>query len=327
MAYITISRDNFHYNLQQINKLVSLDKIAVVLKDNAYGHGLEIIAQLSQEYGIKHSVVKSIKEANIIKEYFETILILNDKPIEDDKFYFAINNIDRLKSANSRAKIELKIDTGMHRNGIDMAQVDEAINIIKENNLNLVGVMSHTKSSDDLSSELFWQEKNFDKVLAKFKAFSNIRTHLYNSSAILRNKQSKYTIIRVGIAIYGYNELSYIFNPIKLKPILSLYAVKNTTRYLSFNNRIGYGGDGNNDGVISTYDIGYGDGWLRDTKDIYIDEDIKIIGRVSMDFISINSKDNELCILNDAQKVAKYCNTISYEIVTNLNANIERRII
>jgi len=226
MAYITISRDNFYYNLQQINKLVSLNKIAVVLKDNAYGHGLEIMARLSQEYGIKHSVVKSIKEANLTKEYFETILILNDKPIEDDKFYFAINSMEALKSLNNKAKIELKIDTGMHRNGIDITQIDEAIDVINSNNLNLVGVMSHTRSSDELSSELFWQEKIFDIVLKKFIDFPNIRTHLYNSSAVLRNKKSKYDIIRVGIGIYGYNELSTIFTPIKLKPVLSLYTIR-----------------------------------------------------------------------------------------------------
>ncbi len=327
MAYITISRDDFHYNLQQINKLVSLDKIAIVLKDNAYGHGLEIIAKLSQEYGIKHCVVKSIYEANLIKNYFETILILNDKPIEDDKFYFAINSMEALERVNNRAKIELKVDTGMHRNGIDMAQINKAIEIIKDKNLNLVGIMSHTRSSDELSSELFWQEKNFDIVLEKFREFDNIRTHLYNSSAILRNKHSKYDIIRVGIGVYGYNELATIFTPIKLKPILSLYATKTTTRYLSSNSRVGYGGDGNYSGVISTYDIGYGDGWLRDTKDIYLYKNIKIIGRVSMDFISINSQKDELCILDNAQKVAKYCNTISYEILTNLNPNINRRVI
>jgi len=327
MAYITISKDNFYHNLQEINRLVALDKIAIVLKDNAYGHGLEIIAKLSYEYGIKHCVVKSIYEAKKIKEYFETILILNDTPIEDNKFYFAINSMEALKSINNRAKIELKVDTGMHRNGIDMAQVDKAINIIKDRNLNLVGVMSHTKSSDELSSELFWQEKNFDMVLDKFKEFSNIRTHLYNSSAILRNKYSKYDIIRVGIGAYGYNELDKVFNPIKLNPVLSLYTKRTTSRYLKSNSRVGYGGDGKCDGVVSTYDIGYGDGWLRDTKDIYIDKKTQIIGRVSMDFISINSKENEICILSDAKKIAKYCNTISYEILTNLNPNIERRVI
>ncbi len=327
MAYIKISRDNFYYNLQQIQKLVALNKIAIVLKDNAYGHGLEIMAKLSQEYGIKHCVVKSIKEANLIKEYFETILILNDKPIEDERFSFAINSMDLLKRVNNRAKIELKVDTGMHRNGIDMVQVNEAIKIINHKKLNLVGVMSHTRSSDELSSELFWQEKNFDKVLEKFKKFNNIRTHLYNSSAILRNKHSKYDMIRVGIGAYGYNELSMIFTPIKLKSVLSLYTIKTATRYLDNNSRVGYGGDGEVSGVVSTYDIGYGDGWLRDTKDMDIDKNIKIIGRVSMDFISINSDRNELCILSDAQKVATYCNTISYEIVTNLNSNIKRRVI
>ena len=64
MATITLNKENFFYNLNQIAlKTGSVEKIAVVLKDNAYGHGLELMAGLAHEFGIKHAVVKNVKEA------------------------------------------------------------------------------------------------------------------------------------------------------------------------------------------------------------------------------------------------------------------------
>jgi alanine racemase len=55
MAFIKINKQNFYHNLNQIAlKTGSVDKIAIVLKDNAYGHGLELMAKLASEFGIKH---------------------------------------------------------------------------------------------------------------------------------------------------------------------------------------------------------------------------------------------------------------------------------
>jgi len=59
MAFITINRHNFHHNLNQIAlKTGSKEKIAIVLKDKAYGHGLVLMAKLASEFGIKHAVVR-----------------------------------------------------------------------------------------------------------------------------------------------------------------------------------------------------------------------------------------------------------------------------
>ena len=81
MAYITLNKNNFFHNLDIItNKTKSKDKIALVLKDNAYGHGLLEIAQMAKEYGITKAVVKNEEEANIIEAYFDYVLILADFP-------------------------------------------------------------------------------------------------------------------------------------------------------------------------------------------------------------------------------------------------------
>ncbi|RLA00152.1 MAG: alanine racemase, partial [Gammaproteobacteria bacterium] len=64
MAFITINKANFYHNLNQIAlQTGSLEKIAIVFKDNAYGHGITLMAKLAAEYGVKQAVVRTLEEA------------------------------------------------------------------------------------------------------------------------------------------------------------------------------------------------------------------------------------------------------------------------
>jgi len=118
--YITINKQNFFNNLEILTKKTkSKDKLAIVLKDNAYGHGLEIMAKLSKEFGLTKAVVQNQTEAKKIESYFEYILVLADIPKEkSDIIRYPINDIKDIKLFPSGTKVELKVDTGMHRNGI-----------------------------------------------------------------------------------------------------------------------------------------------------------------------------------------------------------------
>ncbi|TNF43789.1 MAG: alanine racemase, partial [Epsilonproteobacteria bacterium] len=202
MAFITINKQNFYHNLNQIAlKTGSVEKIAIVLKDNAYGHGLELMGRLASEFGIKHAVVRKTVEAELIKPLFDTVLILGDNIIKDEKYSFTINSLEDIKRAQEGAKVELKVDTGMHRNGITLDEIDEAFDLIKENNLHLTGVMTHFRSADELSSEFFWQQKQFESVKQRVKeaGFTDVRVHSHNSAAILRTKNFDEDLVRVGI--------------------------------------------------------------------------------------------------------------------------------
>ncbi len=334
MAFIKINKQNFYYNLNQIAlKTGSLDKIAIVLKDNAYGHGLKLMAKLASEFGIKHAVVRRTVEAEQIRSLFDTVLILGDSIIKDEIYSFAINCLEDIRQAQKGAKVELKVDTGMHRNGIVLDELDEALVSIRERGLNLTGVMTHFRSSDELSSELFWQQKKFETVKHKVNEseFKNVRFHSHNSAAVLRSKNFYEDLVRVGIGAYGYNELPSFFDKIELKPVLTLYAKKVSTKVLKVGERVGYGGAfiAPNEMMVSTYDLGYGDGWCRgDSVQSYVtSEGLSVLGRVSMDFISLESDKNEICVMNDAQKAAKQFETISYEVTTALSSDIPKKVI
>jgi alanine racemase len=334
MATILISKQNFYYNLNQIAlKTGSVDKIAVVLKDNAYGHGLDIMASLASEFGVKHAVVKNMAEAESVKHLFQSVLILNGSVVKDKICSFAINSLTDIEEAEQGAKVELKVDTGMHRNGIAAKELDLALKMIQKRALELVGVMTHFRSADEMGSEFFWQQKQFGEIKEKVRiaGFEKVRFHSHNSAAVLRSKTFDEDLVRVGISIYGYNELPYPFDEILLKPVMLLSAKKTATRHLKKGERVGYGGDfaAPTAMTVSTYDLGYGDGWRRgDSSHPYVTaEGLPILGRVSMDFIVLESKKEEVLIMNNAQKAAKHFATISYEMTTALSENIKRIIV
>ncbi|MBD3790438.1 MAG: alanine racemase, partial [Campylobacterales bacterium] len=321
MAFITLNRKHFYHNLNQIAlKTGSVEKIAIVLKDNAYGHGIEEMAGLAKEFGIKHAVVKNNKEADRIKSLFESVLILGGTFKADEVCSFAVNALDQIGRIPQNVKVELKVDTGMHRNGIMMHELDLALELITQKRLQLIGVMTHYRSADVLSSELFWQQKNFEIVKGKVRGagFENVRFHSHNSATILRMHHFDEDMVRVGIGAYGYNELPKTYDEIELKPVLSLYASKVASRMLGRGERVGYAGDfeAPQKMIVSTYDLGYGDGWCRgDSSDPYVTaEGLPILGRVSMDLISLASDKEEVCIMDDAQKAARHFKTISYEM-------------
>jgi len=334
MAFIKINKQNFFHNLSQfILKTGSKESIAIVLKDNAYGHGLELMAKFSQEFGLTQAVVKSYNEAKIIKPYFKQILILSDKAVVDDSCSFTLNSLNDIEHAQVGARVELKVDTGMHRNGIAMNKLEEALTLIEKKELILVGVMTHNRSADELSSELFWQQKNFEKVVGVTMShgFKNIRYHSFNSASSLRLPCKEEDIIRLGIGAYGYSELPSIYKTLKLKPVLSLWAKKISTRKLKKGERVGYGGTfiAPKNMTVSTYDLGYGDGWMRSStlEPFITTEGLPILGRVSMDYISIESDKEEICIFSDALSAGKQLETISYEMITQLHVDIERLVV
>jgi alanine racemase len=334
MATITLHRSNFYHNLNQFAlKIGSKDKIAIVLKDNAYGHGILEMAKLSSEFGLTKAVVRKVSEAKLIDVFFEDIIILGGKVEPHPNYSYVVNSLEQLKTLPKDAKIELKIDTGMHRNGIAMDEIDAALSIIKQKEINLNGIMSHYASADELGSEYFFQLQNFRAAKTKiFEAgFENVRFHIDNSAGAIRCSAFEFDLVRLGIGAYGYNHMDDSFDDFALKPVLNLYAKRVATRALEKGQRVGYGGefDAPKDMIVSTYDIGYGDGWRRgDAFNPFITANSgTILGRVSMDFILLEGDKEEVCVMEGAMSAVKHFKTIAYEITCALHADIPRKIV
>lgn len=340
MAKILLNKNNLFHNLETIsNHAGGKQKVAVVLKDNAYGHGLKEIATLCKEFGIKKAVVRTLNEALHIEELFDEILILAQKdfPTYSHTFHIALNSIEELDFLPDGSNVHIKIDTGMHRNGILPEQLEEAILGLCKKNIKITGIFTHHRSADELSTEFYWQNENFKTIKNKAvniceKLSLDIPSfHSCNSSALFRHVSFDEDFARVGIATYGYLETDNTFKNPNLKPVLSLWGNKLSSREIKKGQKVGYGGTftAKENMIVSTYDVGYGDGFLRlnENQSYTTPKGYKILGRVSMDNISLNSDEKEVCIFEDARELAKIQDTISYEITTTLSTEIPREIV
>lgn len=268
MANIILNKNHFFYNLDIIAKQTkSRDKIALVLKDNAYGHGLLEIASLAKEYGITKAVVQSCEEAHKIETYFEYILVLADFPKStqkpSSKIRYTINDINAVTKFSKGTLVELKVNTGMNRNGIEMDELQKALDAVKCQGLKLEAIFTHHGCADELGDIYAKQKANFERV--KESAPKGLRFHSCNSAALFRENDFCEDMARVGIAAYGCMELPHEMSAPTLKPVLALYANKIASRLLKCGESVGYGATfvAKEDMVVSTYDFGYGDGFLR----------------------------------------------------------------
>jgi alanine racemase len=339
LARIALSRSAFFHNLTFLSqKLGGKEKLAIVLKDNAYGHGLLPIAGLANEYGLTRAVVRTFGEAEAIKTLFDHILILNPTApfISDSRYTLTVNDLTQLQHIPPQTKIDLKIDTGMHRNGIHADDLETAFRILASQKLILNGIFTHFRSADVLSSELFWQMQHWRGIKEKVKTLCNIHAiplpifHSANSAATLRIQSYEDDFARCGIAAYGYHEMPEIFGNYDLKPVLSLYAHKITTIKLKKGEKIGYGGlyRAQEDMTVSTYDFGYGDGFLRYNGEgkLYLNG-MQILGKISMDSLCVKGEKKEIALIGDAKEIAHAFGTISYDVLVKLNPGIERIIV
>ncbi|MDD5716609.1 MAG: alanine racemase [Sulfuricurvum sp.] len=334
MASIKLSREALVHNLDIIaHQVGGKDKIAVVLKDNAYGHGAEMIAEAASQYGVTQAVVRLEREAEQIADFFENILILGQvATFVNPKFSYAVNSLEEISSYPCGARVELKIDTGMHRHGIHPSQLEDAFALMAQLGLVCIGIMSHYRSADTLSSEWFWQRRNFDEVKTRALKLGqqygwSLRFHIANSAGTFRTAQCNDDMVRVGIALYGCLEMDDTLPQPALKSVLSLWGNKIATRLLKAGERIGYNGiyEAQEDEVVSTYDLGYANGLDRLASNRYATPSGAILrGRISMDCASFSTDSETLMIFNNANEYARAVGTIGYEILACLDKNLKR---
>lgn len=340
MPSFIISKSKLFSNLTFLKNHIN-SQIACVIKDNAYGHGIDEISSLLVEFGIKSVFVKNNLEANKIKDKFEHITILYPSAFENlgSNIYFGVSSVDCISKIPPNVGIELKVNTGMNRNGIELFELQNALNLIKQNNIRLIGVFTHNGYGDfgdeNLSDEFISQQKKFKILKEKVLEFINKhnmpkpRFHSLSSSGAIKYKNIDDDLVRIGIAMYGYLGISNRFG---LKPIAELWADKISSRFLCAGSKIGYDGKYvlKSDCVVSSYDIGYGDGLFRlneNHSELRTKEGYLVLPRMSMDSTSIISNKDRVCIMHDADKIARIFGSISYEILCRISPFIKREIV
>jgi alanine racemase len=323
MAAIYLNKNNLFYNLDKISQINP--NILAVIKDNAYGHGITAFSKMLTDYGIKKVCVKNNQEAEMVKSFFEEVIVFYPLTSRNAKnISYAINSILQLKK-NRHPYIHLKIDTGMHRNGILMEELDEALEIIKKREFELRGVFSHLCCADEESNDTFIQFKRFEEIRKKVIEFckkNNLSVpyfHLSNSEGLFKLPDT-FDYVRPGIAMYGGIE--------EFKPVMKLVAKTVSKRKIFSLQGVGYNKKfmSTKDIIVSTVDVGYGDGlpYFRNGCKL---KDTNALGKISMDSMIVEGDFDEVVVFDDVKEFVKNFDTITYDILVKISPRIKRLII
>jgi alanine racemase len=358
---IFISRKKIKHNLQKYQKKYPQKLFAPVLKSNAYGHGLIPVAQILDQEKIAFFVLDSLYEAIILRKngIKSKILIIGYTLLENiihsklSLVSFTITSLEQLKrvskKANKKIKIHLKIDTGMHRQGILLNQVKEAIKIIKANSfLELEGICSHFAEADNPDKTFTKSQiKKWEEIVSLFKKnFSLIKFfHISATAGTFYSPQISENVIRLGIGLYGINPSP--LNKLDLKPALEMESLITSLRKLPPGEYIGYqtSYQTQKSCLIATVPVGYFEGVDRRLSNQGFfkigSHFCPIVGRVSMNITSLDVSSLPEIKLNDKVKIissnpndknsieniAYLSQTIPYEILVHLPPHLRRSII
>ena len=350
------------YNYRQVKKAVGKNvRVMAVVKANAYGHGtVEVSAALEKE-GVDYLGVATTDEAVRLRDYGIRAPILILGSILPEEVEIAVKNdititlcsedlLIPLRSAaigEKKAKVHIKIDTGMGRIGV---WHEEAINFIKnlqeEKSIIIEGIYTHFSSAGRDEFFTGYQIESFEKLLARIAEFdiSIPLKHAANSIATVDFKRSHQNLVRPGLVIYGMYPKYNFPKLIKLKPALSLKTkivyIKDTPPGRS----ISYGRTfiTHKHTKIATLPIGYADGYDRNLSNraevLVKGRRAPIIGRVTMDQTMVDVGHIKGVKLGDevvligrqgrdeirAEKLARIAGTIAYEVVCSISNRVPR---
>ena len=360
---VEIDLEAIMHNLSLIKEMIGKDrKILLPVKADGYGHGAIQVARAAEKNRLADIFgVSSPEEGIELREagIYHPILILGlvlpcqeaiDNVVNYD-FSQTVADMELSRKISEtaggkmkKAKLHLKIDTGMGRIG---CRADEAVDLAKKiselENIELEGVFSHFPAADEPDSDFTRNQiKIFEDIIKKIeKTGTGIKyRHMANSAAIFNYKGSIFNLARPGIAAYGYRPSRDFNSAIGLVPAMTFKS------YIIFRKRVKTGTPlsygltykTERDSNIATVPVGYGDGYNRLLSNrgsvIIRDKMYPVVGRVCMDQILVNLGDDEYPIGEEVvlfgkkdvtvETVAETIGTIPYEVTCAISKRVRR---
>ena len=336
-------------------------KLMAVVKSNAYGHSLVDFAKELERLGADWFGVDSVVEGLTLRRegIKAPILVLGytlpDKFAEAAKnnISLTVSNFETLKALEKShfskpLKIHIKVDTGMHRQGFLLQDLPGVLSFLK---IRPEGLYTHFAAAKNpaFSEHTKKQIAEFEQWRTAFKkaGFSPI-CHASATAGVMIFPEANFDMIRIGIGLYGLwpaKEIeSYFANRLTLEPTLSWKTIISEIKELPKGAKIGYDLTETlqKKSRVAVCPIGYWHGYPRALSGIgfvLVDgQRAKILGRVSMDMISIDIAGIKKAKVGDevvligkqgkeeitAAEIGNLADTSHYEIVTRLNPLMKR---
>lgn len=345
----TVNLDAILHNYRYAKQLHPNSNAFAVVKSNAYGHGaIEVSRYLDEE--VDAFAVAAIEEALALRQAgIQSPIMLLEGVFEEGEwllceehnFWAALENEEQLHSLlSSRVSIEkifVKLDSGMHRLGVDKATSSAYVSRLRESGLvGEVLLMTHFACADDLSDSTTIEQLTYFEQTRSM--IGDIKASVANSAAIMKWSVPDGGWIRPGIMLYGISPFADLSGAeLGLKPAMTLMSKVISVRPIQKGEKVGYGltYEAEEDHFLATIAVGYGDGYPRHAANgtplTIAGEEAFLAGRVSMDMITARQV-NALLSLNVGQEVvlwggsvpvehvARCSGTIGYELVTRMTS-------
>jgi alanine racemase len=362
-AWIEIEHGALVGNLATIRRLAGEERAVIaVVKANAYGHGAIEVSRTLLRHGVERLAVATLGEGLALRDAgieAPILMLWGLGPPEAgpalaadlEPIVYDGGGIDLLEraaaDAGRRASVQLKIDSGLGRQGSEpMAAVELALRIARSRHLRLSGTFSHlaVPGEDEAYTDV--------QLLRLAQALDAMRSagvdpglvHVAATGGLLAGAGSFGDAVRPGLGLYGMVPGWASDRDDGLRPILSLKALPLRIFDLAAGEAIGYGLRYRAERAtrIATLGIGYGDGWPRAhaNNGWVLVRGVRrpVVGAVSMDGITIDlgdlhdvTYDDEFVLIGEqmgarinADEVAAQRRTINYEVTTALRDRLPR---
>lgn len=372
---VTIHREAFAHNVNTLKALASKASFfCPMIKANAYGHGAVDLAHILVDLKIETLGVATVEEGlelrkagisqpDILifgffnKEDFADLAAHHLTPVVPslEQLRLLLNHFPKSHSFH----FQLKLDTGMHRLGLDLEQIDQVIDLIDFKKSQLSGVCSHLACAEDF----FAQKSTAKSQVTRFKTVVDHlgleeSAHLYNSlglmASALEDSLPPYGV-RPGISLYGVKQefinlppkLRAQWDSIRLKPVMFWESEIALVRELRLGESVSYGftWTASKDSIVGVVPCGYADGfrraWSNVAQVLVRGKKVPVIGRVCMDYFLVDLTDvdqeerpkigEQVVILGpqgenniDGEQLARWAQTVSYEIFTGVSPRVKR---
>jgi len=357
-AIATIKLDALSHNLAQIRALLPRKKILAMVKSNAYGHGLISVAKTistADALGVA-TIAEALQLRNagiqddiVVMRGFVVAAELN-LFLNDPHFIACIHSPDQIHLLNEvtvanhqSLRIWLKIDTGMHRLGILPEQFYDAYHALCAMPFiqKPFVICSHLADADNT-------DNTFTK--AQLHLFEKLTQHIHaeksmlNSAGILAYRDFAYDWIRPGLMLYGVSPFDHhgVHDDVVMKnfiPAMTFESKLIAIKKVAAGEKIGYSCTftAPRDMTIGIVGMGYGDSYPRHAKNgtpvLIRGERCSIVGRISMDMITVDVSHIKQVAVNDAvilwnavllaSEIAHYVNTVPHELLCHLTGRVQ----
>ena len=358
------------HNVRTLKAQVDGRKLMVVVKADAYGHGLVKCGQAAVNAGADYLGVALLEEAVALREGNVPGPILAWLNTPNDRFAvciardidLSVNSLNSLKgisnaaySVDRVARVHVKVDTGLGRNGVTLTDLPELIVALKkaqdEGTINVVGVMTHFAYADEPSNPtIAAQVEGFQVAVDQLEAagFDLEVRHLANSAATLGLPHTYFDMVRPGVAVYGVSPGPEVgkATDFGLQPVMTLTAPVSLLKQVPANTGVSYAHQYYTDTetTLALIPAGYADGIPRSASNkgpvLIGGKVLTIAGRVCMDQFVLDIRDldvklgEEIVLFGDpargepsVEDWAQAADTIAYEIITRIGPRVHREYI